>query len=121
MRFDFAAQFTGILLQLTAHRLKGVSDGDVRVLVRGILLRFAMDDQFPLRNGDVNSDMIDVPVPVTPVGLLDHDFATGDSIEQFFQRFDVLANMLLQRFRMIESMKTDLERRLHSSLSRGGA
>jgi hypothetical protein len=115
VRLDVAAAVTDMVLELSAHRIEAVADGDVDVLVRVVLRRIALHDDLLARDLEVDADMIEVAVAPSVGGLDDHP-AARDTIVEALELAHALVDLRLDGRRCIDIAKGYLKPRRHGPL-----
>lgn len=113
MRFHIAPNPALMIFELTRDRLEGITQRDAHVLMRGVLLSITTDDQFPVRNPNIDADVI-VPA-LTLMAMLDFhsDTATDDLWGKLLKFVHMLTNFLFQAFGTWHPVKDYLQVCVH--------
>src|SRR5665213_98184 len=116
MGLDVASHGAGVVLELAARRVEGIADGDENVLMRMVFGRIALDDDLSSRNGQIDSQMVQVALVATRARF-HYDVAGHDPSEKAVKGSGMLANMGLDRRRRRHLAEGDLDWELHMLLT----
>jgi hypothetical protein len=111
---DLSAAAANVVLELSRSFLQGVVDGQVEILVLGVLGRIARDYDLFTGHSQPNANVVDVPFVMMVVGSF-HDDSTGlDLVEELLEVVRSLLHRLCEGFGGLETTKGDLDRVFHA-------
>ncbi len=108
MRLHIVAEEIDVILQLAAHGLEAVAQGDVEILVRevgfSVRVRFraiagrgrgwsVRDDEVLARHAEGDVDVERIAMPVRALRRLDDDVATVEAVEERFEFLHFLSDV----------------------------
>jgi hypothetical protein len=98
----------GIILELTAHSVKGISHHNISVFVGMLVVLLVTHHKLPAGHAQLDPEMKQLALMPVPVRRLEHDATAHDAGVKLLQLRCVLPNESLERFRLCESPERDL-------------
>src|SRR5690606_12882016 len=105
LALDVAAPPANVVLELARGCLEGVPDGDVHVLVRGVVAVRPADDELAVGHVQIDAHLVQVTLVLMPVRALDGDVARRDVRLEALELRCLGADPRLDRFRMFQTVK----------------
>jgi hypothetical protein len=95
MRLDAASHLPRLILQAPHRSVKGVTHGDIDILMRMIDGLRPIDHHVLSRHADVETNIIQLALVVVPVRRLHHDSTADDAVVEALKLLRLLADALL--------------------------
>src|SRR6185312_7847190 len=103
------------VLQLPAHAIEGIANGDINIFMRGILFRFGVDKDIAARDMHTHLHVKHDALMTMPVRHRYDHVAAHDTIEEAFELFRVTPNRVGNKIGFVHISKLNLQWELHSS------
>jgi putative FmdB family regulatory protein len=107
--FDLPAAAADVVLELSRGLLQGVVDGEVEILVLGVLGRIARYDDLFTGHIQPNANVVHVAFVMMAMRSFDYDSTGLDLVVEMFEVARSLLDRLSEGFGRFDAAKTDLE------------
>jgi len=109
-----------VVLEPPYRLLEGVVDGQVHVLVLGMLGGISRDHDLLARYRQADANVVKVPLAMAPVRRFDHDLAGLDLVEVLLELVSSILDGLGQRIGGLETSKGYLYWMFHDAPRKNG-
>jgi len=113
MGLDVSALAASIVFELSAHGIEAIAHRDINVFMGVVLGWIALHHDLPARNVQIDANVIQPALVMTPARRLNHDATARDAIIELLELRDPLADFRFHGRRRVKMVEGDLKRHLH--------